>query len=78
MLPGFADTGVNITSDGRPYLGAAVGTREFVEEYVLIPGYLMCVILQRLNHMQPTLLLHIVYRASEPTYAVQSPTSAIS
>ena len=30
----FADTGVNVTSDGRPYLGAAVGTREFVEKYV--------------------------------------------
>ena len=30
----FADTGVNVTSDGRPYLGAAVGSKEFVEIYV--------------------------------------------
>ena len=27
----FADTGVNVTSDGRPYL---VGSKEFVEIYV--------------------------------------------
>ena len=30
----FADTGVNITSEGRPYLGAAIGSEEFVENYV--------------------------------------------
>ena len=30
----FADTRVNVTSDGRPYLGAAVGSKEFVEIYV--------------------------------------------
>ena len=30
----FAGSGVNITSDGRPYLGAAIGSEKFVEEYV--------------------------------------------
>ena len=30
----FAGTGVNFTSDGRPYLGAAVGSTEYVEGYV--------------------------------------------
>ena len=29
----FADSGVNITSHGRPYLGAPLGPPEFVEEY---------------------------------------------
>ena len=30
----FAGTGVNVTSEGRPYLGAAVGSAEYVENYV--------------------------------------------
>ena len=30
----FAHTGVNITSRGRPYLGAAIGTREFVASHI--------------------------------------------
>lgn len=30
----FAGSGVNITSDGRPYLGVAIGFQEFVEGYV--------------------------------------------
>ena len=30
----FAGSGVNITSDGRPYLGAAIGSQEFIEGYV--------------------------------------------
>lgn len=30
----FAGSGVKITSDGRPYLGAAIGSREFIEDYV--------------------------------------------
>ena len=30
----FAGTGVNVTSDGRPYLGAAVGSANYVENYV--------------------------------------------
>ena len=30
----FEGTGVNITCQGRRHLGAAVGTRTFVEEYV--------------------------------------------
>ena len=30
----FAGSGVNITSDGRPYLGAAIGSQHFIEEYV--------------------------------------------
>ena len=32
--PAFADMGVNITSEGRPYLGAAIGSEGFVENYV--------------------------------------------
>ena len=27
----FADSGVNITSDGRPYLGASIGSQEFMD-----------------------------------------------
>ena len=30
----FANTGVNITAEGRPYLGAAIGTKDYVEEYM--------------------------------------------
>ena len=30
----FADSGVNITSNGRPYLGAVIGSQEFAAEYV--------------------------------------------
>ena len=30
----FAGTGVNVTSEGIPYLGAAVGSAEYVENYV--------------------------------------------
>ena len=33
-LSTFAGTGVNVTSDGRPYLGAAVGSTEYIENYV--------------------------------------------
>ena len=30
----FQDTQVNITSQGRPYLGTALGSQEFVDQYV--------------------------------------------
>ena len=30
----FAGSGVSITSDGRPYLSAAIGSQEFIKEYV--------------------------------------------
>ncbi len=30
----FANTGVQVTSEGRPYLGAALGTEEFVTSHV--------------------------------------------
>ena len=30
----FANTGVQVTADGRPYLGAAIGTEEFIASYV--------------------------------------------
>ena len=30
----FANTGVQVTSNSRPYLGAAIGTEEFVISYV--------------------------------------------
>ena len=33
-LSGSAGTGVRITSDGRPYLGAAIGSVEYVKNYV--------------------------------------------
>ena len=33
-LSTFDGTGVNVTSDGRPYLGVAVGSVEHVETYV--------------------------------------------
>ena len=33
-LSTFAGTGVNVTPDGRPYLGAAIGSPEYVENYV--------------------------------------------
>ena len=41
----FTDTGVNVTSDGRPYLGAAVGSRKFVEKHVesKVNSWLSCV-----------------------------------
>ena len=30
----FAGTGINITTEGRKHLGAALGQRSYVEEYV--------------------------------------------
>ena len=33
-LESFANTGVQVTSEGRPYLGAAIGSQEYVEKYV--------------------------------------------
>ena len=41
----FTGTGVNVTSDGRPYLGAAVGSRKFVEKHVesKVNSWLSCV-----------------------------------
>ena len=30
----FAGSGVNVTLDGRPYLGTAIGSNDYVEEYV--------------------------------------------
>ena len=30
----FSDSGVKITSHGRPYLGAPLGSQEFIEEYL--------------------------------------------
>ena len=30
----FAGTGVNISVEGRPYLGATIGTREFTHNYI--------------------------------------------
>ena len=34
----FANTGVNITTNGRPYLGAAIGSKEYVKEEVVKDG----------------------------------------
>ena len=33
-ISSFSNTGVQVTSEGRPYLGAAIGTKEFVVSYV--------------------------------------------
>ena len=30
----FADTNMKITSEGRPYLGTAIGTEEYIQAYV--------------------------------------------
>ena len=30
----FAESGVNVTFNGRPYLGTVIGSQEYVEEYV--------------------------------------------
>ena len=37
-LSTFAGTGVNVTSNGRPYLGAEVGSAEFIESFVESKG----------------------------------------
>ena len=34
----FANTGVNVTCSGRPYLGAAIGSEEYVAEQVRLKG----------------------------------------
>ena len=41
----FAGSGVNVTPEGRPYLSAAIGTREYVEDYVSskVNEWLSCV-----------------------------------
>ena len=33
-MPSFLDTYVNVTTDGRPYLGVAIGSRTFIENHV--------------------------------------------
>ncbi len=33
-ISAFANTGINITTEGRPYLGAAIGTEKYIEEHV--------------------------------------------
>jgi len=30
----FADISINITSEGRPYLGTAIGTTSYIADYV--------------------------------------------
>ena len=30
----FAGTGVNVTVEGRPYLGAAIGTQEYIRKFM--------------------------------------------
>ena len=30
----FADTDVKVTLEGRPYLGAAIGTEEYIQTFV--------------------------------------------
>ena len=30
----FSDTSVNVTTDGRPYLGATVGSQAYVADYI--------------------------------------------
>ena len=40
----FQDTGVNVTTEGRPYLGAPLGTEEFTTKYMSekLSGTLVC------------------------------------
>ena len=33
-MPSFSDTCVNVTAEGRPYLGAVIGSRAFIENHV--------------------------------------------
>ena len=33
-ISAFENTGINITTEGRPYLGAAIGTEKYIEEHV--------------------------------------------
>ena len=30
----FAESGVNVTLNGRPYLGTVIGSQEYIKEYV--------------------------------------------
>ena len=45
----FANEGVNITSEGRPYLGAALGKPEFVSSYVRNKVQSWCSIVDKLS-----------------------------
>ena len=52
----FGGSGVNVTPEGRPYLGAAIGIREYVEKYVRskVSEWLSCVnILSDIAKSQP-------------------------
>ena len=33
-MPSFSDTCVNVTAEGRPYLGAAICSRAFIENHI--------------------------------------------
>ena len=49
----FSDTGVNVTTDGRPYLGAAIGTEEYTNSFVLSKVQQWCSELKALIGVTP-------------------------
>ena len=51
----FRDTGVNITLEGKRYLGAAIGQKSFVEDYMTEKGS-NCLPLRSHTHNKPMLL----------------------
>ena len=65
----FSDSNVNITCDGRPYLGAAIGTQEFCKKFledrvkVWSLKYFYWLKLQRANCMLLSLPLHTGFPA---------------
>ena len=58
----FSDTGVNITTDGRPYLGAAIGTDEYTNSFVLSKVQQWCSELKALVNIAAT-QSHAAYAA---------------
>ena len=64
----FEGTNINVTSSGRPYLGADLGTAAYTDQFVTekVAQWFYEVRLLPHSHMQRMLLLPIGYRANGP------------
>ena len=64
-IAAFQDTGINVTSVGRPYLGATLGTPAYINQFVMIYGFFL--LLPQHSHTQHLPPLVMGYLASGPT-----------
>jgi len=77
-VAGFSGSGIRITSEGRPYLGAAIGSDGYVSRFVTdkVKGWADEITasflnLRRASHMQRIVLLHMVCLVAGCLFTVQ-------